>query len=90
VPDEPRPTKRVRLRRTWPQRFLIGLNAIVIIACVASAAGLWLFLDKAKQIRRIELPQGILDVPVVVTPSLSTLPGETLPPLVTRSVCVMM
>ena len=80
VPDEPRPTKRVRLRRTWPQRFLLGLNAIVIIACVASAAGLWLFLDKARQIHRIELPAGILDVPVVVTPSLSTLPGETVPP----------
>ena len=80
VPDEPRPTKRVRLRRTWPQRFLLGLNAIVIIACVASAAGLWLFLDKAKQIRRIELPAGILDVPVVVTPSLSTLPGDSVLP----------
>jgi LCP family protein required for cell wall assembly len=80
VPDEPRPTKRVRLRRTWPQRFLIGLNAIVIIACVASAAGLWLFLDKARQIRRIDIPEGILDVPVVVTPSLSTVPGDTVPP----------
>jgi LCP family protein required for cell wall assembly len=86
VPDEPRPTKRVRLRRTWPQRFLIGLNAIVIIACVGSAAGLWLFLDKAKQVRRIELPLGVLDVPAVVTPSLSTLPGATVPPVTGGSI----
>ncbi len=86
MPDETRPTKRVRLRRTWPQRFLLGLNAIVILACVASAAGLWLFLDKAKQIHRIELPEGILDTPgVVVTPSLSTVPGDTVAPPATSA-----
>jgi LCP family protein required for cell wall assembly len=30
-----------RLRRTWPQRLLLGLNGVLVLACLATATGLW-------------------------------------------------
>ncbi len=30
-----------RLRRTWPQRLLLGLNSVLVLACLGAASGLW-------------------------------------------------
>ncbi|MCI3950103.1 MAG: hypothetical protein K0R11_2037, partial [Acidimicrobiales bacterium] len=29
-----------RLRRSWPQRLLIGFNVVLIVACLSGAGGL--------------------------------------------------
>lgn len=34
------PATARRLRRTWPQRLVIGLNVVVVLACVGTAIGL--------------------------------------------------
>ncbi len=35
-----------KLRRTWPQRLLLGFNALLVIACLGAAASLYTFQDK--------------------------------------------
>src|SRR5262249_55968353 len=56
-PSTPPPKqRRRRLRRTWPQRLLMGGNVIVVMACLATAFGLWYGYDHiAGQIKRVNI-----------------------------------
>jgi len=44
-----------RLRRTWPQRLLIGFNIFLILACLLAASGLGYFYWRFGQLPRFEL-----------------------------------
>ena len=44
-----------RLRRTWPQRLLIGFNVLLILACLLAASGLGYFYWRFGQLPRVEL-----------------------------------
>jgi LCP family protein required for cell wall assembly len=50
-----------RLRRSWPQRLLIGFNVVVIFATLGVAAALAYANDKLAQIERFEFGGGVLD-----------------------------
>src|SRR3954452_11539862 len=49
---------RVRLRRTWPQRFLISFNLLLVMACLAGATGIGYFYYKFGQLPRIGFKAG--------------------------------
>ncbi|MEA3056506.1 MAG: hypothetical protein QOD30_1938, partial [Actinomycetota bacterium] len=51
----------VRLRRTWPQRFLISFNIVLIMACLAGATGIGYFYYKFGQLPRIGFADGTLE-----------------------------
>lgn len=51
------------MRRTWPQRLLLGLSLFVIAGCLVTAAGLYYALDKFNDIPRITLTH-VLTPPV--------------------------
>src|SRR3954471_7051186 len=51
----------VRLRRTWPQRFLISFNILLIMACLAGATGIGYFYYKFGQLPRISFKEGVLN-----------------------------
>lgn len=44
-----------KMRRTWPQRLLIGLNVLVVLACFSAAAGLGYVRTKVNNLQRISL-----------------------------------
>jgi LCP family protein required for cell wall assembly len=50
-----------RLRRTWPQRALIGFNCVVILGALGLAGALAYANDKLAQIERVEFVEGVLD-----------------------------
>jgi LCP family protein required for cell wall assembly len=50
-----------RLRRTWPQRALIGFNAVVILGALGLAGALAYANDKLAQIERFDFALGVLD-----------------------------
>jgi polyisoprenyl-teichoic acid--peptidoglycan teichoic acid transferase len=54
-------TRRSRLRRTWPQRLVIGFNSAVVLSCLAGAAGLAIGKNKVDSIQRIAVDEGVLD-----------------------------
>lgn len=45
--------RRRRSRRTWPQRLLIGLNVVLFVAALATAAGLGLARNSVRQINTV-------------------------------------
>jgi len=45
----------VKLRRTWPQRLLLGLNVVVVLACFGAAGGLYYVDDKTTRIQHVQL-----------------------------------
>jgi len=52
-----------RLRRTWPQRLLIGFNVTLIVVCLSAAGGLGYFYYQFGQLPRISIADGILEPP---------------------------
>jgi LCP family protein required for cell wall assembly len=46
-----------KLRRTWPQRLLLGFNAVVVVLCLATAGTLAYVDDKVGRVRYISLGQ---------------------------------
>jgi LCP family protein required for cell wall assembly len=50
----------VKLRRTWPQRLLIGFNSCLVVVCLSSAWTLAYYQRQISSIRRVPL-QGVLD-----------------------------
>ncbi|MBK9180844.1 MAG: LCP family protein [Acidimicrobiales bacterium] len=58
-----------RLRRTWPQRLLLGFNVFLILTCLVTAGGLGYFFYKFGQLPRIALGH-------VLTPESEEDPGE--------------
>lgn len=44
-----------KLRRTWPQRLLLGFNALIVVACIAAAAGLHTFSDKLSSVETVAI-----------------------------------
>jgi len=49
-----------KLRRTWPQRLLIGFNVLLILACVGAAGGIGYFYYQFGQLPRIGFGSGVL------------------------------
>ncbi|MFV0317392.1 MAG: LCP family protein [Microthrixaceae bacterium] len=44
-----------KLRRTWPQRLLLGFNALLVIACLGAAAGLYTFQEKLSEVDTVAI-----------------------------------
>ncbi|MFN0091886.1 MAG: LCP family protein [Acidimicrobiales bacterium] len=44
-----------RLRRTWPQRLLIGFNALLVLSCLAAAASLGYVDSRVSKLQRVSL-----------------------------------
>jgi LCP family protein required for cell wall assembly len=42
-----------KLRRTWPQRLLLGFNLLLVAACIAAAAGLYTFSVKLADVETV-------------------------------------
>ncbi len=60
--------KKRGLRRTWPQRLLLGFNVLVILACLGTALSLRYAYGKLDQVARVPLPAGVLaTTPTTVT-----------------------
>ena len=87
--DAPRPFKR---RHSWPQRALLAVNILVILACFAGAVGLVVARRVRDDLPTVALPD-VVDLsnggsaptaPAGTTQPLA--PGETLPPGVTAPV----
>jgi LCP family protein required for cell wall assembly len=49
-----------RLRRTWPQRGLIGFNILLILGCLAGAGGIGYFYYQFGQLPRISFADGVI------------------------------
>ena len=43
------------MRRTWPQRLVVGFNALVIMACVVGALGLWYSNSTLGALKRVTI-----------------------------------
>jgi LCP family protein required for cell wall assembly len=52
-----------RLRRSWPQRLLIGFNVALIVACLSGAGGLAYLYQKFGNLDRIDFGDGVLEKP---------------------------
>jgi LCP family protein required for cell wall assembly len=46
---------RRRLRRTWPQRFVIVLNSALVLACLAAAAIVWYGNNRLGALERVDI-----------------------------------
>ena len=44
---------RLRLRRTWPQRFVLGINVLVVLACGLAAAAVWYANNRLGSLERV-------------------------------------
>ena len=44
-----------KLRRTWPQRLLLGFNALLVVACLGAAAALYTFQDKLASVDTVAI-----------------------------------
>jgi LCP family protein required for cell wall assembly len=62
-PGAPGTQRARRLRRTWPQRALIGLNLLVIILSLTAAAVLAYGYGRASAINRVALDRSLTAVP---------------------------
>ena len=52
----PRPR---RPRRTWPQRLVLGLNGVVVVACLSTALALRFAQDKLGQVQRVDVSDAL-------------------------------
>jgi polyisoprenyl-teichoic acid--peptidoglycan teichoic acid transferase len=52
-----------RGRRTWPQRLVLGLNAVLIVTALATAGGLAYVYSRSEEIQRVELGNVLTDEP---------------------------
>jgi polyisoprenyl-teichoic acid--peptidoglycan teichoic acid transferase len=52
-----------RLRRSWPQRLLIGFNVVLIVACLSGAGGLAYLYQRFGDLPRIDFGDGVLEKP---------------------------
>lgn len=44
-----------KVRRTWPQRLLVGFNALLVVACLAAAGALYTFSEKLSSVETIAI-----------------------------------
>jgi LCP family protein required for cell wall assembly len=44
---------RIRLRRTWPQRLVLGINVLVVLACLLTALGVWYANSRLGSLERV-------------------------------------
>src|SRR6187402_521843 len=72
---------RHKRRRTWPQRLLLTLNVVVILACFAGAIGLAVAGHYGNSLVRvdIETPTAAADPGTTLPATVSTGPGATAP-----------
>jgi polyisoprenyl-teichoic acid--peptidoglycan teichoic acid transferase len=52
-----------RLRRSWPQRLLIGFNVVLIVACLLGAGGLAYLYQRFDDLERFDFGTGVLEEP---------------------------
>lgn len=94
-PIEVAARSQFRKRRTWPQRLLLVLNIIVILACFAGATALVLGRRVGNSLAKVDIESPTVTtpaptnsdlasvggtLPVGVTTILNTVPPETFPP----------
>jgi len=51
------------VRRSWPQRLLIGFNVVLIVACLSGAGGLAYLYQRFGDLPRIDFGDGVLEKP---------------------------
>jgi LCP family protein required for cell wall assembly len=51
-----------KLRRTWPQRLLLAVNVVVVLACFAAAGGLAYVDSKVGRLQRISLGASLSEI----------------------------
>lgn len=80
----PEPTKHKHRRHTWPQRLVLGVNLLVVMACFVSAAIIWYANHRLGERKVVALADPaattIADTPGTPPPVTTTLPGDTAPP----------
>ena len=47
------PGSRLRLRRTWPQRLVLGVNILVVLACALGAGAIWYANSRLGSLERV-------------------------------------
>ena len=80
-PIEPTVTAHHKRRRTWPQRLLLTLNVVVILACFAGAIGLAVAGHYGNSFVRVDIdtPTAAADPGTTLPATVSTEPGATAP-----------
>lgn len=64
------------MKRTWPQRALLVVNCIIVLACFAGAAGLVLARNVSNSIGKVELADPSTGTTVAASTPATTLPGD--------------
>lgn len=64
------------MKRTWPQRVLLVVNCIIVLACFAGAAGLVLARNVSNSIGKVELADPSTGTTVAASTPATTLPGD--------------
>jgi LCP family protein required for cell wall assembly len=54
--------RRITLRRTWPQRTLITLNCVLVVACVIAALLVWFANNRLGAVERVDIRSTELDL----------------------------
>ena len=55
IASAPLPARRRRLRRTWPQRLLIGFSIVLALLCGAAAMAVWYAYDRVGDLQRVTI-----------------------------------
>lgn len=66
-----------RRRRTWPQRLILTMNSLLVVACLVAATVIYYGSEKANDRKVVEI-FGSENIPTLTLPSTTT-PGETAP-----------
>ncbi|TPW16192.1 MAG: putative LytR family regulatory protein [Acidimicrobiaceae bacterium] len=72
------PKRRRRQRHTWPQRMLLTLNCVVILACFVGAAGLLISRQLGNSLTRVKLVTPTT-APAIARPPATDENGDTIP-----------
>jgi len=64
------------MKRTWPQRVLLVVNCIIVLACFAGAAGLVLARNVSNSIGKVELADPSTGTTVAGGTPVTTIPGD--------------
>ena len=76
APTTPTTTRRRRLRRTWPQRLVLGGTSVLVVVCLGSAWGVWYANHRLEDLERVVITHS--DV-TVAGPSAEATPTTLVP-----------
>ncbi|HEY1282772.1 MAG TPA: LCP family protein [Acidimicrobiales bacterium] len=76
-PAPPAPRKRRRrLRRTWPQRLVIGGTTLLVLLCLGAVWGVWYANHRFEDLERVTITHAEITTPAPTTTALGA-PGTT-------------